>query len=124
MPGHLHLLTNIPDSKPINLQDILSRFRRYTATRISEILRLGGKQWAFYKLAAGGQGIALWETHYYPVDTSRIDILGQKLHYIHMNPVRVRFVRQASDWQYSSANHYHHLIEGPVHITRAWDEAV
>lgn len=124
MPDHLHLLTNIPDEQPVKLQDILARFRRFTGTKISEMLRLDGKQWALDKLATTGKGIALWETHYYPVDASRIDILSQKLGYIHLNPVRAGFVREASDWQFSSAKDYRFGTEGPVRIVPAGDKAL
>src|SRR5262245_27676334 len=66
MPDHLHLLTALPNGEPVQLQDILSRFRRFTATKLTQMLMSDGKQWALDSLATTSEGIGLWETHYYP----------------------------------------------------------
>ena len=47
-----------------------------------------------------------WQQDNHPVVITSEKFARQKLDYIHLNPVRAGFVRNAADWQYSSAAAY------------------
>ncbi len=45
-----------------------------------------------------------WQNGSYPVGLYSNEVIGQKIDYIHKNPVRAVFVDQAENFYYSSAN--------------------
>lgn len=64
MPEHLHLLTNI--TAPEHLAATLSAFRRFTATRLLDMLRTDRKTWLLDQLSAA------IEFDKWPIDIDRI----------------------------------------------------
>ena len=104
MPDHVHLLSAADNSAA--LQDTLARFRRFTALELLKRLKWDKVEWAMNALNSSESGQSLWESGFYPVDASRADIFDQKLEYLHENPVRRGFVKEAQDWAYSSARNY------------------
>ena len=44
--------------------------------------------------------------HNHPIELSTNEILQQRIGYIHNNPVEAGFVKDPSDWQFSSAGDY------------------
>jgi putative transposase len=126
MPDHIHLLTGV--SSPAELQDILNAFRRFTATQLLQRLKIESVQWALSQLEAGPRDRTLWRSGFVPTNATRGDIFDQKLNYIHDNPVRAGFVRQAMDWRFSSAASYYgnEDITGPppLKIDFPWEDNV
>lgn len=47
-----------------------------------------------------------WQQHNHPIELSSIEIIHQRLDYIHNNPVVAGFVDQSLDWLFSSARDY------------------
>jgi len=48
----------------------------------------------------------VWEEDNHPKLIQGLDMLNQKIDYIHQNPVKRGLVRKAEDWKYSSASNY------------------
>lgn len=44
--------------------------------------------------------------HNKPIELWSMEIISQKLNYIHQNPLKAGFVRAAAHWKYSSADNY------------------
>jgi REP element-mobilizing transposase RayT len=65
MPDHLHLLTSL--TSPEQLRDILTRFRRYTATQLLQRIKIEGVTWAVEQLALGESNLNLWTPTYKPI---------------------------------------------------------
>ena len=47
-----------------------------------------------------------WQQHNHPIALNNAAVFGQKLNYIHENPVQSGFVENAIDYPYSSAGGY------------------
>lgn len=50
----------------------------------------------------------LWQQHNQPIELSTIEMLRQKLDYIHNNPVTAGIVDKAEEYIYSSARDYYY----------------
>ena len=50
----------------------------------------------------------LWQQHNQPIELSTIEMLQQKLDYIHNNPVTTGIVDKAEEYLYSSARDYYY----------------
>lgn len=50
--------------------------------------------------------MAIMEQHNQPIELSSNDMLNQRLHYLHNNPVEAGFVDSPECWKYSSARDY------------------
>ena len=48
----------------------------------------------------------LWQQHNQPIELWSQEVTGQKVNYINNNPVVAGFIREPSDWKYSSAVDY------------------
>lgn len=111
MTNHIHLVANVTDG---SLGNVLRDFKTYTS---KELVKLIGNnvsesrsQWmidAFEK--AGSQNPLnknhqFWQNGNYPVLLYSLDVIEQKIDYIHENPVKAGFVGSAHEFWYSSAN--------------------
>jgi putative transposase len=58
-----------------------------------------------------------WTPKYYAFEIYSHDKLDEKLHYMHLNPVRAGFVERAVDWKWSSARWYEErrTVGVPIH---------
>ncbi len=109
MPNHLHTIVSAVDG---NLSDITRDFKRFTSENITKMLRTAGngRLLSFFAEAARfdkkGNESKIWQAGSHPeaIETGRF--FDQKLRYIHENPVRKGFVKNAEDWLYSSARNY------------------
>lgn len=61
----------------------------------------------------------LWQEGSHPQVIETEDMLGQKLDYIHQNPVKRGYVSDATHWRYSSARNYARM-ESLVSVTTEW----
>ncbi len=119
MTNHIHLIVS-SDKTPLN--DILRDLKKFTAKNIYEEL-LNNKysesrrDWMLRTFQARGMGNAensafqIWQPGFHPVELKNRDIAEQRLNYLHDNPVRAGFVRQAWDYRYSSAIDY--MVDRP-----------
>jgi putative transposase len=60
-------------------------------------------EWLLPLLRNADGGIQLWQHDLHPIWLRRPDIIQQKLHYIHMNPVKDGLVEEPHHYLYSSA---------------------
>ena len=57
-----------------------------------------------------------WKQDYHPVELTTIEMLSQRLEYLHENPVRSGLVREAWHYKYSSAIDYYTNEKGLLPI--------
>jgi REP element-mobilizing transposase RayT len=98
MPTHVHLLL-MPNAK--GMSAIMHRFKRFTA------LELGNCR---------AHNRAVWQPRYFDFALRQPADFGEKLEYIHNNPVEAHMVHSAADWPWSSAAHYLKSAPAPVPI--------
>jgi len=107
MPSHLHLITS---SK--HLPQEMAQFKSFTAKNIINLLKVSCEKNLLkiffeakpdYKTDSQYQ---FWQNGYKPKQIFGIEIMKQKITYIHYNPVRQNLVINPEDWPYSSASNY------------------
>jgi putative DNA methylase len=86
MPNHVHLLVQmIP---PHSLSDAIESWKRFTATRINQLMARSGRFWQE----------DYWDRYIRDDNHYRATVA-----YIHENPVKAGLVGRAEDWPWSSA---------------------
>lgn len=109
MSNHLHMIVR---SKTGKLSDTLRDFKRFTATKIIEIIQRepeSRREWMLHRFSWNGDrnirnaDNQLWIQDNRPELIYSHDFFLQKLNYIHENPVRAGIVDKAEEYLYSSA---------------------
>jgi putative transposase len=100
MPEHIHLLVSEPD-------------RADLATAIKSL-----KQGVARLLIADREHF--WQPRYYDFNVHEARRFGDKLRYIHRNPVKRGIVERPEDWEWSSFRHWATGMEGRVEIESYW----
>ena len=59
------------------------------------------------KQNGNNRGWQLWQQHNHPIELSSNIVIGQKLEYLHYNPVIAGYVESPDHWLYSSAQDYY-----------------
>jgi putative transposase len=130
MSNHLHMVA-YTDKEP--LADVIGAFKRHTA---KEILRAiahqpeSRREWLLNLLGWFGRLIGqqhqVWQQDNHPIALWSQKVTGQKIDYLHLNPVRAGYVYSAEQWRYSSAGAYAGLPYAPlleVEVIDAWGVA-
>jgi putative transposase len=116
MPNHIHLLIGEPaNGTPSTVMQVLKqrvsrRLRRKPRKKMpSQQLRLPFR---------GAQDILpqFWQPRFYDFNVWSQTKFVEKLHYIHMNPVKRRLVSHPKDWPWSSFSFYAKKDTGLVRI--------
>jgi hypothetical protein len=100
-----------------NLSHILRDFKKHTSLEIKKYLNdyqnpESRREWMLSIFGLAGRDnpankeFQLWKNDNHPIALYSNEVVKQKLEYLHMNPVRARFVAKPEDWLYSSASNY------------------
>ena len=113
MPNHLHLVIRDKENNP---EKVLGRFKEFTSKQlrqqIEENPQESRKEWMLKLMqhaaskSSNVKQMQFWQHHNKPIELWSNDVTGQKMNYIHMNPVVAGFVTEAHHWKYSSAIDY------------------
>lgn len=112
MTNHIHLIIQ---SEHAELSDLLRDFKKYTATRILDLLQNNPesrREWIlerFHKATLShsrNKNYQVWQYGNHAEEIYSEKFLWSKLNYIHLNPIKAGFVARASDYIYSSASNY------------------
>lgn len=113
MPSHIHLIFSATKGNP---DQLLGRFKEYTSKQLSKAMagnivesRRAWIMWMQRRAASKNSSVSdkqFWQHHNKPIELWSAAVLGQKVRYIHENPVKAGFVVQAYHWKYSSAADY------------------
>jgi len=124
MPDHFHLLANPLD---LDISIIVGRIKGRTAVAVLGWLRTEGHSKSLTKLALpkrlkSGQTHAVWMREFSAIDIWSRRFIRQKLHYIHMNPVRAGLCKHPAEWHWSSYNAYFPHEPGgvPIEVDQRW----
>ncbi|HOO56045.1 MAG TPA: transposase [bacterium] len=107
MENHIHLVASSD-----NLSAAMHDFKSYTAHKIVEHLKSGYKKGLLEQLTANkvahkaDREYQVWQEGSHPEVILDLEMLEQKLNYIHFNPVRRGYVDKPEHWRYSSARDY------------------
>ncbi|HUF05354.1 MAG TPA: transposase [Aridibacter sp.] len=119
MPEHVHMLLNPLDVK---IGVIMRKLKGKSGRLIVDWIKEQGRGASLANLSikhrTRRQDFAVWQKDYSSIDIYSAKFFGQKLTYIHRNPVEAGLCADASDWKYSSYNVYlsHEPGEVPFEI--------
>ena len=108
MENHIHLIASA-----LNLSKEIHNFKSFTARSIIDFLEENHfssllQQFGIFKKEHKiHQQYQFWEEGSHPEMIYDMEMLIQKLDYIHYNPVRRGYVEDPSHWRYSSYIDYH-----------------
>ena len=120
MENHLHMIAAGDD-----LSKQIGRFKSYTARRIIDLLKARGETLLLRQLELFkrwhkvDQQHQLWEEGSHPQRIGSDKMMGQKLDYMHNNPVKRGYVDLPVHWRYSSARNYEGQ-PGPIEVRTRW----
>lgn len=124
MPDHFHMLANPLD---LDISVTAGRLKGRAASSILKWLRSDGHLPSLEKLALApplqsGQTHAVWMKEFSAIDIWSHKFIRQKLHYIHMNPVRAGLCDHPAKWRWSSYHAYlpHEPGSVPIEIDWRW----
>jgi len=105
MDNHIHLIWQMRgDHRKV---EVRRSFFRFTAQKI--IIKLqneNSKLLNHFRSTQADRKYHIWERRPLGVELFSEKVLLQKLHYIHQNPVKAKFVNNQEDYRYSSARYY------------------
>jgi len=114
MSNHLHLIAEADEK--YNLSDILRDFKKFTSKaivkEIEENPEESRKKWMLSEFEFAGRyksnikNYKFWQDGNEAKEIHSNSFLGQKLEYIHENPVKAEIVENAEEYIYSSAKNY------------------
>ena len=114
MSNHLHLLGRAKE--PYKISEFLRDFKKFVAKKILASLESESiesrKKWVLERMKQRGSQLKkvekykFWENGSHPIFIESTKFFEQKLHYIHLNPIRAMIVEQPEDYLFSSARDY------------------
>ena len=115
MTNHVHMIIG---SNKNPLEDIMRDMKRHTSMELKTAIQQhpgeSRKEWMLWMMERAGKkngnnaDFQLWLQHNQPIELTTIEMLQQKLEYIHNNPVTAGFVDKAEEYLYSSARDYYY----------------
>ena len=110
MTNHLHMVAY---TDKIPLEEVLKSFKKFTAARILEAVNDPSEsrsEWIKWLLKWFGSHVRqenqIWQHGNHPIALWSQKVTGQKVSYIHNNPLRAGWVGDPTHWRYSSAGAY------------------
>jgi len=122
MPDHFHLLANPIE---LNISKVVGKLKGRSASRILKYFRARDESGMLSRLKlarslASGQTHALWLQDFSSIDIWSHKFIRQKLHYVHMNPVRAGLCDHPAKWRWSSYHAYLPHERGAVPLEIDW----
>jgi len=107
LDNHFHAVLAAPE-----LSRVMADFKRHTAQRILEQLENEGNEWLlnqfeYYRAKHKAESRhQVWQEGSFPKEIDTDAAIGQKIEYIHNNPVHRGLVAGQEHWRYSSAHEF------------------
>jgi putative transposase len=122
MSNHLHMVVY---TEGYALSDVLRDFKKFTATQILKSIENepeSRRDWLLYlfkffaKHNSDNRHYQFWQQDNHPIALWTLEVIWQKLTYIHYNPVRAGIVLEPWGYIYSSASDYYVNKKGLIDI--------
>jgi putative transposase len=117
LDNHFHMVCLAPE-----LSKVLQSLKRHTAKMIIGQLEQDQKTWvldllSFYRKKHKKESeYQVWQEGFHPQQILSVEMLNQKIEYIHYNPVKRGLVMCPEHWVYSSAVDFILDQKGPVEL--------
>ena len=103
------------------LPRVMADLKKFTAGKLIAQLKAERRTWLLDLLAARNaehktsSTYQLWQEGYHPRAIYSDEVMLQKIHYVHSNPVRRGWVASPEHWRYGSA---HEFLPGALPLLR------
>ena len=124
MSSHVHMI--IGRHGEMSLEGIIRDIKKYTSVKIIEAIRNNQHEsrrelllWLFERAGqrnANNVKYQFWQQHNHPIELDTNEMIDQRLHYIHNNPVEAGIVLSPEHYLYSSAVNYANLPEKLIDV--------
>ena len=112
MPNHIHLVWRIHE--PHLLQNVQRDFLKFTAQKMKAKLKTENPEYLeSYRVNAKDREFQFWERDPLSVELLSLNVIKQKIDYIHSNPIHPKWnlAQTIVDYKYSSARFYYEGID-------------
>ena len=122
MSNHLHMIVH---TEGYELSNVLRDFKKFTANQILKSIQTepeSRREWLLNLLKWYAQQNSdnthyqFWQQGNHPIALWTLEVIWQKLTYIHLNPVRAGIVAEPQHYVYSSAGDYYANRKGLLDI--------
>ena len=122
MSNHLHMIVH---TEGYELSNVLRDFKKFTANQILKSIQTepeSRREWLLNLLKWYAQENSdnthyqFWQQGNHPIALWTLEVIWQKLTYIHLNPVRAGIVAESQHYVYSSAGDYYANRKGLLDI--------
>ena len=113
MTSHVHLIIGTSGNA---LSSIMRDLKRHTSEELHKAIANNKtesrKEWMLWLMESAAKKnrndakFQLWQSENHPIELTTQKMAWQKLDYTHYNPVEAGFVKNTTDWLYSSAADY------------------
>ena len=113
MTNHCHLIISTATNR---IEYLVRDIKKFTSKQIIQAISENNKEsrreWMLnlFRYAASNNSnnkeYQFWKQDYHPIELSSVNLLRQRMDYLHENPVRSGLVWEASGYKYSSAVDY------------------
>ena len=113
MTNHIHLVCSV--DQPSRMTDFVRDFKQFTAKAILQDIQTlpeSRRDWMLYRFEFAGkfdnriEKYRFWQDKNHPVELTTNEMIDERIHYIHQNPVRTGLVAREEDYLYSSVRNY------------------
>ena len=116
MPEHFHLLmSEPPSSTPSKVMQILKQ-RVSRSLRQKRRKRTSPAQLRLWRGSPNGGLRSFWQSRFFDFNVWSRKKRIEKLHYMHMNPVKRGLVAHPKDWRWSSYASYQRLPDALIQV--------
>jgi len=112
--SHIHMIVGSHGEK---LEDIMRDMKKHTSIALKAAIKNhpaeSRREWMLWMMERAGKSnsqnlnFQLWQQDNHPIELFNLEILHQKLDYIHNNPVVAGIVEHPEEYLYSSAKDYY-----------------
>ena len=118
MPEHVHLLITEPEvGTPSTVIQVLKQRSAHALLPMRK-----RRDWRQRELFAEQPRRSFWQARFYDFNVWTTKKKGEKLRYMHDNPVKRGLVASPEQWRWSSYRFYLLDEPGPVRINQGWGE--
>ena len=119
MPEHIHVLLSEPEvGTPSTVMQVLKQ--RTARALLPKIRKLDARQTRLFADLPGRE--PFWQARFYDFNVWADRKKGEKLRYMHENPVKRGLVVAPEDWRWSSCRFYAFDEAGLVRVNEGWGE--
>ena len=113
MTNHIHIVCMVDE--PFKMSDFVRDFKQFTAKSLLKEIQSepeSRRDWMLYRFEYAGKfdnrikRYRFWQDKSHPIELNTLEMINERIDYIHNNPVKNGLVAEPEDYLFSSARNY------------------